>query len=84
MGHRLLKRESPVWDSELGNMVEMGFKSESEKMKDVDQLARDEGKGDGRTCLKEGEGGTKTGQYEMRRIVWSTTGGVAWLPYCRL
>lgn len=84
MGHRLLKRESPIWDSKLGNMVQMGFKSESEKMEDADQLDRDEVKGDGRACLKEGEGRAKSRQYEMGRFVWSTTSSVAWLSYSRL
>ena len=69
MGHKLLKRESLIWDSKLGNTVEMGFKSESEKMKDVNQFDRDEVKGDGRACLKEGEGRAKTRQYEMNRFV---------------
>lgn len=69
IGHRSLKREIPIWDSKLGNRIKMGFKSESEKMKDVDQLDRDEVKGDGRTCLKEGVGRAKTCQYEMSRFV---------------
>lgn len=53
LGRRLRKRESPIWDGELGNTVEMGFKSESEKMKDVYQLDRDEAKG-GRKGIPKG------------------------------
>ena len=56
LGRRLLKRESPIWDGELGNTVEMGFKSESEKMKDVYQLDRDEVKGGRKGIPKGAEG----------------------------
>lgn len=71
MGHRLFKRESPIRDSKLGKMVEMGFKSESENRKDVERMDKEEVKEDGRVH--------GTHEYETGRFVWSTTGSVVWL-----
>lgn len=76
MGHRLLKRGSPIWDSELGNMVEMRFKSASSKTKDVYQLDRDEVKGGLGAYRKEGEGRAKSCECELGWFAWSTVGSI--------